>query len=169
MLTSNRLEQIEQDVKKAKALDLDVDTIKTKVENMAYKDDIEQIREKLGEMVPIKHFEDLMSDFHDLQRDIVKHNEFNIVIEEHNFLKNDVAKCIQKDEYVQRFTALHEHFIKMFEHRPTHDQLKKQFKGVEEKIEESQKLTQKWRDFLQSQINKHNSEFTQIGKELDGV
>lgn len=150
-------------------MDLDVETIKSKVENMVQIDQIEQLREQMADMVPLKHFEDLVADFNDLSRDLVKHDEFNIVIEEHQYLKNDLAKFVQKDEYVQRLTVLHEQFLKMFEQRPTHKQLKRQFKGFDDKIEESQKLTQKLHDYLQGQISKHNSEFQQIGREIDNI
>jgi hypothetical protein len=42
----------------------------------------------------------------------VKHDEFSLVMKEHEYIKNDMAKFILKDEYVNRLAAFHDEIKK---------------------------------------------------------
>ena len=97
-IASHRIDVMEEEVKKIKVLNFDLESIKLKVDYMASKEEIGNIRTAFNNYVPLTHFNELAGDFSKLSKELVRHDEIQIIIEEHNFLKNDCAKFIHKDE-----------------------------------------------------------------------
>ena len=97
---------IEEEVKKIKVLNFDMDSIKLKVEYMASRESVDRVKNMFNKYVPLKHFNELAGDFSKLSTQLVKHDEIKVLIEEHEFIKNDCQKFIHKDVINERLQVI---------------------------------------------------------------
>jgi hypothetical protein len=74
-LASHRIDEMEDEVKKIKVLNFDLESIKLKIDYMASKEEIGNIRIALNDYVPLKHFNELAGDFAKLSKVLVKHDQ----------------------------------------------------------------------------------------------
>ena len=102
------------------------------LENLASKNDMDEISRSLIGYAPMEKLKDLTEDV----RDFVKKEDFNIVAREMDYLKKDLGKLCSKEEMMTRLNVFNSDVNTKMLDRPTIQYFKKVLQAYDQKIEQ---------------------------------
>ena len=134
VVTAGRIEKIEEEVKKIKTIEFDLETVKYQMEYTVNRDQLEDLKLAMQDLVPTKHYEGLLLDFQDLQKNQVNLSDFDSLQEDFKRHKSQFGNFAEKAEIVKRLTVINDEFLRHLSNHPTIAQMKKMYKTIDDKI-----------------------------------
>lgn len=106
---------------KLRNLTYEVQVTKMNLENMASKNDVDEVSRNLIQYAPLQQIKDLREDV----GDFIKKEEFNIVARELDYMKKDISRHCSKEEMMTRLNVFNSDINTKLQDRPTIQYFKK--------------------------------------------